>query len=109
LKLGASASSAKLVGVKVKVSENLSASSVKLGKGLTISGAVSPSQTGSVKLAIKRNGSLFATRKVSLSSSHYRYTYKAPKTGSYSVVARYPGSATNLGNHSQSRSFKVVR
>lgn len=108
LKLGASASSAKPVNVKVRVSENLSASSVKLGKSITISGAISPSHKGYVKLAMRRNGTLFATKKVPLNSSRYSYSYKPPKTGSYAVVASYARDADHLGNSSPSKSFKAV-
>lgn len=109
LGLGSSSSTAPQVKVKVSVTEHLSASSITLGKSLTISGAVSPSQSGSVKLTIKRNGSLLTTKSVTLSSSRYTYTYKPPKTGTYSVVASYAGSTTNLGNSSPSRSFTVAR
>ncbi len=109
LGLESSSSTATQVKVKVSVTENLSASSITLGKSLTISGAVSPSQTGSVKLSIKRNGKLLATRSIALSNSKYSYTYKPPSTGTYSVVASYAGSTTNLGNSSPSKSFTVAR
>ena len=109
LKLGTSASSAKLVRVRVRVTENVSTTSVKLGKSLVISGAVSPSHRGYVKLIIRRNGSLFARKKASLSSSRYRFVYKPPRTGRYSVVASYAKDADHLGNVSPARKFKVVR
>lgn len=109
LRLGVSTSSAKLVRVKVRVTENVSTTSVKLGNNLVISGAVSPSHKGYVKLTIRRNGVLFATKKAPLSSSRYRFVYKPPQTGGYSVVASYAKDADHLGNVSPAREFNVVR
>ncbi|HEX2728780.1 MAG TPA: Ig-like domain repeat protein, partial [Rubrobacteraceae bacterium] len=99
----------KRVNVKVLVSENVSTSSLKLGQSVTISGAVTPSRSGPVKLTIKRGTRTVATRNVSLSNSRYRLTYKPPSAGSYSVIASFAGDADYQGNTSPARSFRVIR
>lgn len=109
LKLGTSASAAKLVRVKVRTTENVSTTSVTLGKSLVISGAVSPSHNGYVKLIIRRNGSLLTTKNAPLGSSRYRFVYKPPQPGGYSVVASYAKDTDHLGNVSPAKIFKVVR
>ncbi len=103
------ASTLERVNVKAIVHLKLSTTSVKLGKGVTISGSVQPSHTGSVKLKIKRNGVKVAEKIVTLNDSKYRFVYKPAKTGSYSAVASFAGDKDHLGNLSPTKSFKATR
>lgn len=103
------ASTLERVNVKAIVHLKLSTTSVKLGRGVTISGSVQPSHTGSVKLKIKRNGVKVAEKIVTLNDSKYRFVYKPAKTGSYSAVASFAGDKDHLGNLSPTKSFKATR
>lgn len=104
-----SASYPKRVYVKVAVYENVSATSVKLGKSLTVYGSVAPAHTGYVALTIKRNGTAISTRYVRLNNSRYSLVYTPPTPGTYSVVASYASHADHLGNTSVPRGFSVVK
>jgi thermitase len=105
--LPSSTSTARRVEVKVLVSLSMDTTNLKLGRSRTISGAVSPTHIGSVKLTIKRNGALLTTQTVTLSSSKYSFTYKPPSTGTYAVSASFDSDADHLGSTSVERSFKV--
>jgi thermitase len=104
-----STSSAKRVNVRVKVAINVSDKDLKLGRSRTISGAVSPSHTGSVKVVIKRNGEKIATKSVSLNDSRYKLTYKPPRPGRYAFFTVFQKDTDHLGNRSPQKTFKVVR
>ena len=95
--------------VKALVSQSTATTSLKLGRGRTIYGAVTPTHAGSVKLTIRRNGAVVSTRSLTLNSSRYSFTYKPPSTGTYSFVVGYAGDADHLGNTSPTKSFKVVK
>ncbi|MDP9438521.1 MAG: S8 family serine peptidase, partial [Actinomycetota bacterium] len=79
-----STSTARRVNVKALVSQSTTTTNLKLGRGRTIYGAVTPAHAGSVKLTIRRNGSVVSTRSLTLSSSRYGFVYKPPSTGTYS-------------------------
>jgi thermitase len=104
-----SASTARHVSVKALVSQSTATTDLKLGRGRTIYGAVTPAHAGSVKLTIRRNGSVVSTRSLTLSSSRYGFVYKPPSTGTYSFSASFGGDTDHLGNTSAARSFKVVK
>ena len=95
--------------MKALISQNTASTSLKLGRGRTIYGAVTPTHAGSVKLTIRRNGAVVSTRSLTLNSSRYSFTYKPPSTGTYSFVVGYAGDADHLGNTSPTKSFKVVK
>ncbi len=97
------------VDVKALVSQNTATTNLRLGEGRTIYGAVTPAYTGSVKLTIRRNGSVVSTKSLTFSKSRYSFVYKPSRTGTYSFVVSYAGDAGHLGNTSPARSFKVVR
>lgn len=97
------------VRVKALVSLNAATQGLKLGKSRTISGAVAPAHTGTVKLTIKRNGKQVLSKSLPLKSSRYSYSYKPRAAGSYSVVASFAGDADHLGGGSPVKIFKVTR
>lgn len=93
----------------VRVSEKVAKRSVKRGKRLVISGNVSPSQGGKVRVAVKRGHKVVARKSARLSHGHYRWAYKPRKAGRYSVVATLPQGAHHLAAASPARRFKVKR
>jgi dipeptidyl aminopeptidase/acylaminoacyl peptidase len=100
----------KPVNVRVLVSLDLSTGKVNLGNSLTMSGEVQPSHGGEVTLTIKRDGEKVATKRVGIDEdSRYSLTYEPRRSGSYSVVARFPGDDDHVGNTSPRRSISVVR
>ncbi|MDP9486294.1 MAG: S8 family serine peptidase [Actinomycetota bacterium] len=107
--LPASTSIARRVSVKALVSLSTATTNLKLGKSRAVSGSVGPAHTGSVKVAIKRNGALLTTKTLTLSSSKYGFTYKPTSTGTYTFSASFGGDTDHLGNTSVARSFKVVK
>lgn len=102
-------STARRVNVKVRVSLSTATTNLKLGRSRTVSGSVGPAHAGSVKLTIKRNGALLATKTLTLASSKYSFTYKPTRAGTYSFSARFGGDTDHLANTSVARSFKVVK
>ena len=96
------------VNVRVLVSLNIDANRVRLGRSTVLTGTVNPAHTGSVKLAVERNGRYLTTKIVSLDGTGYRLSYKPKKAGTYSVSARFGGDNDHLGNTSVARTFKVV-
>lgn len=99
------------VELKVRVSLNVADTALKLGQSTAISGAVAPEHTDmSVKLTFERNGMPLATETVPLVDSRYRFAYKPPRTGRYSVVAGFPDHPPgHLGNTSPMKTFEVTR
>lgn len=95
--------------VKALVSQSTATTNLKLGRGRTIFGVVTPAHAGSVKLTTRRNGALVSTRSLTLSSSRYSFVYKPPSTGTYSFSVSYAGDTDHLGNTSPTKSFKVVK
>ncbi len=104
-----STSTARRVSVKAQVSLSTATTNLKLGKSRAVSGSVAPAHAGSVKLTIKRNGALLATKTLTLSGSKYSFTYKPTRTGTYSFSASFGGDTDHLANTSVARSFKVVK
>ncbi|MDP9437520.1 MAG: Ig-like domain-containing protein, partial [Actinomycetota bacterium] len=95
--------------VKALVSQSTAITNLKLGRGRTIYGSVTPAHAGSVKLTIRRNAVVVSTKSLTLSSSRYSFVYKPPSTGTYSFVVSYAGDVDYLGNTSPTKSFKVVK
>lgn len=104
-----STSSARRVNVRVKVGLNVAGTDLKLGRSRTVSGAMSPSHSGSVKLVIKRNGEKISTKSLSLSDSRYSFTYKPPRPGRYAFFTVFRKDTDHLGNRSRQKDFRVVR
>ena len=109
-RLNASTSDSKTVEEKVGVTLKVSSTTVKLGRKVTISGAVSPAHTGSVQLTIKRGKKVLVNQKsVPLnSSSLYKTPFKPTGTGSYTVIVSFAGDDDHLGN-TATKKFKVTR
>ena len=100
----------KPVNVRVLVSLDLSASRLKLGAPLVVSGRVEPAHEGEVVLTIQRDGKKVAQKSASLDEkSGYSLVFEPRSSGPYSVVARYSSDADHLGNASPKRTFRVVR
>lgn len=71
---------------------------------------VKPKHGGAVTVAIKRNSSLIARKKLSLNQySRYAFTFKPGRPGRYAFFATYPKHADHLGDRSPQKSFKVIR
>ena len=107
--LKASTSPVQRVGVKVVLTLDAPPASVKAGSAVRLTGSVTPSHTGTVKLLIKRGTSTVATRDVELGSSRYALSYKPASTGNYSVAASFARDDDHLGDRSPIRKFKAVR
>ncbi|WP_166397034.1 Ig-like domain repeat protein [Rubrobacter marinus] len=101
------ASASKMVSVRAVVTLSTSATVLRSGQAVTLSGAVAPKHAGTIKLTIKRNGASIATRYASLNSGLYRLAYTPPAAGSYSVVASFGGDADHAGGTSAARGFGV--
>lgn len=106
--LAPSTSAPRMVSVRALVTLNASTTILKVGQGLTLSGAVIPRHAGTVELTIKRNGAPVAKRYAPLSNGVYRLLYAPPAAGSYSVVAGFGGDADHAGGVSAARSFRVT-
>lgn len=108
--LRGSTSPANRVNVRVITTLNTATKDLKLGKSRAIRGMVKPKHGSAVTVAIKRNGSLIARKKVSLNQySRYAFTFKPGRPGRYTFFATYPKHADHLGDRSPQKSFKVVR
>ncbi|HET7479246.1 MAG TPA: S8 family serine peptidase, partial [Rubrobacteraceae bacterium] len=96
------------VDVRVMVSAKLSASTVRPGRGVTISGYVRPSHTGSVEVEIKHGGAVVKRKTASLDGdSHYSLRYTPRPVGKYTVSVSYSGHTDHLGGVSPARHFLV--
>ncbi len=80
-----------------------------LGRSRVVSGTVSPAHGGSVRLVVKRNGSIIERKSATLNDSRYRFGYKPTRPGRYTFYAIFPKDADHLGNRSVERGFRVVR
>lgn len=102
-------SSAKAVGVATKVSASQSATSIRLGKTVTISGTVSPSHAGkTVYLQRLVNG--VWTNKYSrtlTSKSTFSFTIAPSPRGTYYYRVYKPADTDHLAGHSSTRTVKV--
>jgi hypothetical protein len=98
------------VEVKVGIPVQASRATVKLGKKVTIAGAVSPVHTGSMVLTIRRRATVvLPATSVPLNGSLYSFLYKPKRPGSYSVTVEYvPSDGDHLGNTATAY-FKVKR
>jgi hypothetical protein len=108
-RLTASTSGSQMVNVRVRVSLGVSSSDLKLGRSRVVSGTVSPAHGGSVRLVVKRNGSIIERKSATLNDSRYRFGYKPTRPGRYTFYAIFPKDADHLGNRSVERGFRVVR
>lgn len=103
--LRASVSGITRVNVKARVSVVPKVGSPKPGSSVSITGSVVTAKAGSVKVVIKRNGKVVATRLVRVNDSRYGLFYKPPGKGKYSVKTFVPKTRTHLGNGSPTKSF----
>ena len=104
----ASESQVQSVKVKVGVTLNLSTTNLRLGREVTLSGAVSPAHSGSVTLTITRSTGQVVTQTATLRNSTYSFKYKPPARGDYTVVARFAGDADHAAGESAPRTFRVT-
>lgn len=113
-------SDAEQVRVRAAISTNLSRSSLKKGERLVISGLVRPTHRGNVRLTIEGNGRVVArkslelhsvesSQNLALKSSRYRFNYRPPEPGRYTVRASFAGDRDHLGATSAARGFTVTR
>ncbi|MBA2442070.1 MAG: hypothetical protein H0V53_06645 [Rubrobacter sp.] len=107
--LKASTSPIKQVNVRVRISNNTTTSQLKLGQSKVVSGVVAPSHTGSVTVTVKNGTKVVAKKSVPLQDSRYRFVYKPPRAGTYTVTASFAKDADHLGNTSPAKSFKAIR
>ncbi|WP_166172690.1 hypothetical protein [Rubrobacter tropicus] len=105
--LQSSASPIAAVEVKLLVNTGLSATRVKLGKAVGISGSVFPANSGNVTLNIARNGLPLTKINVPLQSSRFSRLYRPPKTGLYTVRVTPAGYPQHLVT-TTTRSFRVT-
>ena len=76
------------------LSINASSSSVTVGSSLTLSGTISPSQSGTVTIMESINGSAYTALTTStLSSGSYSYKFSPTEVGSYQFYASWPGNS----------------
>lgn len=92
------------------VSLRTSSSTIRHGHALTLSGAVSPNESGQHVLVQRRYGGAWYTlaRPKLSSTSHYRYTLKPATTGTWRFRVVRPASSTNLQGTSRTRSVTVT-
>nr|MBA2692924.1 hypothetical protein [Rubrobacter sp.] len=108
-----SVSEAARAQVRAVVSTRLSASRVKVGRAVVVTGAVAPAHSGSVVVTIRGNGRVVAERRASLaatsvaplSESRYRTSFVPRRAGNYTVVVRFAGDADHLAASGPARSF----
>lgn len=108
-RLAAATSESRKVNVRVRVSLGVSSGDLKLGRSRVVSGAVTPTHGGSVRMVVQRNGNVVERRNVRLNDSRYRFTYKPERPGRYSFRATYPADDDHLGAASPTKGFRVVR
>jgi len=71
-----------------------SQSSIAVGSSLTLSGSLTPTQSGTVTIWASINGSVFTTlNSTALASDYYAYTFSPSVAGSYQFYASWPGNA----------------
>jgi hypothetical protein len=100
---------AQSVQVKVGVTLNQSTASFRLGQTVTLSGAVSPAHSGTVRLTIDRPGTLAdQVQNVTLNRSSYSFKYKPTVRGDYTVVAHFAGDADHAAGQSAPRTFRAT-
>lgn len=105
-----SLSPGKRINVRVRVGLSVAEADLDLGRSRPLAGRVLPEHQGSVRLLIRRNGEVIDRESAALSEdSRYRYVYKPPRPGRYTVSALFPKDADHLGKRSPLQSFKVVR
>lgn len=95
------------VDVKQLVYLNVSATTVKLGRGLNLSGTTFPAKSGKVKLVIKRAGVVVAQRTPDVIGSRFTIGYRPKAPGTYEVsttLVDYPSTLVMAG----SKRFRVV-
>lgn len=100
-----------VVRLKVEVDLRVPGTALKLGRSRSLSGEVSPAHHGMpVRLTIERDGKPVAARETKVDeNSRFETSYRPARTGSYSVIARFPNHPPgHLGNTSPVRRFKVV-
>lgn len=106
------------VKVRAVVLTELSASNVKVGRQVVISGAVRPAHDGSVTVTVRGKGRVVAKRvvylggtggQVPLDGSRYRFVYRPLEPGDYSVSVSFAGDADHLGATGPTRTFRAVR
>jgi hypothetical protein len=106
-----SVSAPQRVNTRVAVTLNVSGNQISNGQRVGMVGVVRPSHDGRVKLIIKRGNRTVAVRNVALNNSRYRFVYRPPTVGNYSVRAVFPRQdRDHLGNFSRPvERFRVTR
>ena len=102
-------SAAVAVSVRTSVTAAVSATSMKLGKTVTISGTVGPKHTGKVTLQRLSGTRWVAVTTASLtSSSNYSFKVKPTARGSYSYRVVKPADTDHAEGISTRRAVKVT-
>ncbi|AHY46489.1 Hypothetical Protein RradSPS_1206 [Rubrobacter radiotolerans] len=107
--LAATTSANVKVNVRVLLTTNLSATSIRNGGNITVSGAVQPAHGGTVRVVIRRGEQVVTTRNVTLANSRYTLRYKPPGVGQYTVRVSFAVDADHAGGTGPERRFRVVR
>ena len=95
------------VEVRLLVNTGLSATRVKLGRAVKVSGSVFPANAGNVTLNITRNGAILKRINLPLQSSRFSRLYRPPKTGLYTVRVTPAGYPQHLVT-TTTRAFRVT-
>jgi TolB protein len=96
------------VRAKISLRTALTSNSTDSGQRRVISGQVTPRNSGSVRVEIRREGRLVVTRSLQLGNSRYEMTYEPPGPGHYTVRAFFPGTRTSLASASAPAKFIVA-
>lgn len=95
--------------VRVKVSLAVLGRDLKLGRSRVISGSVRPAHNGTVRLVIRRNGTVIARQTLPLTDSRYRFSYQPPRRGTYRFTTLRYADEDHLNGRSRTKGFRVVR